>query len=80
MLRCAALFRLSPLIIFFEHQEETAIATAPMTYKPKLWKRYVDDVLEFTVSNEAVNDLTDNLSTIDDTNFIKFTYQEEKEH
>ena len=70
----------SPLAanIFMEHLEETAIATAPMTCKAKLWKRYVDDILE-VVNKEAVNELTDHLNTIDDTNSIKFTYEEEKE-
>ena len=70
----------SPLAanIFMEHLEETAIATAPMTCKPKFWKRYVDDILE-VVNKEAVKELTDHLNTIDDTNSIKFTYEEEKE-
>ena len=70
----------SPLAanIFMEHLEETAIATAPMTCKPKLWKQYVDDIFE-VVNKEAVKELTDHLNTIDDTNSIKFTYEEEKE-
>ncbi|XP_072039384.1 uncharacterized protein [Amphiura filiformis] len=36
----------SPLAanIFMEHLENIAIATAPMECKPKLWKRYVDDL------------------------------------
>ena len=70
----------SPLAanIFMEHLEETAIATAPMTCKPKLWKQYVDDILE-VVNKEAVKELTDHLNTIDDSNSIKFTFEEEKE-
>ena len=38
----------SPLAanIFMEHLEQTAIATAPINCKPKLWKRYVDEILE----------------------------------
>ena len=37
----------SPPVInlFMEHLEKQAIASAPMEIKPKLWKRYVDDVL-----------------------------------
>ena len=59
----------SPLAanIFMEHLEETAIATAPMNIKPKLWKRYVDDILE-VVRKEVVNDLTEHLNKIDVTN------------
>ena len=69
----------SPLAaIFMEHLEETAIATVPMTYKHKLWKRYVDDILE-VVNKEAVEELADHLDTIGDTNSIKFTYGQEKE-
>ncbi|XP_072014865.1 uncharacterized protein [Amphiura filiformis] len=58
----------SPLAanIFLEHLEGTAIA--PMQCEPKLWKRYVDDILEIVAKDE-----------VDDTDSSKFTYAEEKE-
>jgi len=38
----------SPLVanMFTEHSEEKLLATLPKELKPKLWKRYVDDILE----------------------------------
>ena len=38
----------SPIVanLFMEHLEQQAIATAPLTCTPRLWKRYVDDILE----------------------------------
>jgi len=38
----------SPLLanLFMEWLEKQAIATAPVECKPKLWNRYVEDVLE----------------------------------
>jgi len=38
----------SPLVanIFMEHLERKLLDTAPEDVKPKLWKRYVDDILE----------------------------------
>ena len=38
----------SPIVanIFMEFLEQCAIATAPVTCAPRLWKRYVDDILE----------------------------------
>ncbi|XP_072051932.1 uncharacterized protein [Amphiura filiformis] len=70
----------SPLAanIFMEHLEQSAIATAPLNCKPKLWKRYVDDILE-VVSKDGVIPLTDHLNSIDDSNSIKFTFEEEKD-
>ena len=32
--------------LYMEFLEKEAITTAPLTCKPTLWKRYVDDVLE----------------------------------
>ena len=69
---------ISPIIanIFMEWLEQEAIASAPITCKPKLWKRYVDDILEI-ISKDATQQLTDHLNTIDKTDNIKFTYEEE---
>ena len=57
---------LSPVAVdlFMEWLEEEAIATAPESCKSKLWKRYVDDVLEIIKEGEAEN-LTEHLSQID---------------
>ncbi|XP_072019708.1 uncharacterized protein [Amphiura filiformis] len=70
----------SPLAanIFMEHLESTAIATAPLECKPKLWKRYVDDILEI-VAKDEVNNLTDHLDQTDDTDSIKFTFEKEED-
>ena len=67
----------SPVIgnLFMEWQEQQAILTAPITCKPKLWKRYVDDVLE-VVSKGCEQELTEHLNSIDTTGSIKFTYEE----
>ena len=44
--------------IFMEALEEKAIATVPMYCRPKLWLRFVDDVLEI-VRKDSVQKLTD---------------------
>ena len=38
----------SPIVanLYMEWLEQEAVATAPLTCQPRLWKRYVDDVLE----------------------------------
>ena len=38
----------SPLVanMYTEHLEEKLQSTAPLELKQKLWKRYVDDILE----------------------------------
>ncbi|XP_072048906.1 uncharacterized protein [Amphiura filiformis] len=60
-----------------EFLEQQAIATAPLDCKPRLWKRYVDDILEIVNENQ-VDNLTTHLNQTDPTDNIKFTY--EKEH
>ena len=62
--------------LFMEWLEEEAVATAPESCKPRLWKRYVDDVLEIIQDGEADN-LTEYLNQIDPTGSIKFTYETE---
>ena len=52
-LKCVANF-------FMEWLEQQAIATAPIDCKPKLWKRYVDDILEI-IKRGKVEALTDHL-------------------
>ena len=63
--------------IFMEWLETEAIATAPMDCKPKLRRRYVDDVLE-VIKKGTTQQLTDHLNTVDPTNNIKFTHEEEE--
>ncbi|XP_052806817.1 uncharacterized protein LOC128236035 [Mya arenaria] len=68
----------SPIVanLYMEFLEREAIATAPVTCKPTLWKRYVDDILE-KIQRGQLQNLTDHLNTVDVTNNIKFTHEEE---
>ena len=70
----------SPVIahLLMKWLEQQAIATAPVTCQPRLWKRYVDDVMEI-VDKGCEQQLTAHLNTIDTTGNIKFTYEEESE-
>ena len=61
--------------LFMEWLEQQACLSAPITCKPKLWKRYVDDVMEI-VRKGCEQELTEHLNSIDTTG-IKFTYEEE---
>ena len=67
----------SPIIrnIFMEHLEQSAISSASISYKPTMWLRYVDDCLAIIPSG-TITELNDHLNTIDDSNSIKFTYEE----
>jgi len=49
-----------PLVanIFMEYLEQKLLDTAPMELKPRLWKRYVDDIFE-VVKKKSVEGLTD---------------------
>ncbi len=64
--------------LFMEWLESEAIATAPLDCKPKLWRRYVDDVLEIIQKN-STQKLTEHLNSIDPTGNIKFTHEEESQ-
>ncbi|XP_072039538.1 uncharacterized protein [Amphiura filiformis] len=59
--------------IFMEWLEQKAIANAPIACRPKLWKRYVDDILEI-IPKGTTQELTDHLNKADPTNNIKFTH------
>jgi len=59
-----------------EKLEFKALQTAPADCRPKIRKRYVDDVLDVIKKNQVKN-FTDHLNSIDDTNSIKFIYEEE---
>ena len=56
---------LSPVAVnlFMEWLEEEAINTAPEDCKPRMWKRYVDDVLEI-VDRGQIQPLTDHLNQV----------------
>ena len=62
--------------IFMEWLEQRALATTPAECMPKLWRRYVDDILEI-IPEGTTQQLTDHLNTIDPTQSIKFTHEEE---
>jgi len=61
---------------YMEKLERKALQTAPAECRPKIWKRYVDDVLD-VIKKDLVKNFTNHLNSIDDTNSIKFTYEEE---
>ena len=61
-----------------EFLEQKAVATAPLNCRPKLWKRYVDDVLEI-VKEGSVQQLTDHLNQTEPTGNIQFTHESEKD-
>jgi len=46
--------------------------------KPKLWKRYVDYVLE-VIKNGSVEKLAEFLNSLDATGSMKFTYEVEQD-
>ena len=68
----------SPLVanMFMEHLEQKLLSTAPEELKPKLWKRYVDDILE-VIRRGTAEAPTQFLNGLDDSGSIKFTYEEE---
>ena len=72
---------MSPVIanLFMEWLEQQAILTPPVTCKLKLWKRYVDNVME-VVRKGCEQELTEHLDNIDTTGSIKFTYEEESDN
>jgi len=64
----------SPLVanLFTEYLEQKLPDTAPMELKPRLWKRYVDDIFE-VVKKSSVEGLTEFLNNLDDSGSINFT-------
>ena len=49
--------------IFMEALEQKAIITAPLECKPKLWLRYVDDILEI-VNKDCIDQLTQHINEV----------------
>ena len=64
--------------IFMGDHEQRAIATASPDLRPKLWLRYVDDILEI-INKDNVQKLTDHINQADKSGSIKFTYEQESE-
>ena len=60
--------------LYLEFFEELALSTAPS--KPKLWKRYVDDIF-CIVKRDSTKELLTHLNKIRPT--IRFTIEEEKD-
>jgi len=56
-----------------EKLEHKALQTSPAECRPKIWKRYVDDVLD-VMKKDQVKNFTDHLNSIDDTNIIIMLY------
>ena len=70
----------SPIVanLYMEYLEQEALKTAGDECKPRLWKRYVDDVLEI-VKKEQVDSFTNHLNQVDKTGNIRFTYESEQD-
>ncbi|XP_072020328.1 uncharacterized protein [Amphiura filiformis] len=64
--------------IFMEALEQQGIATAPLDCRPKLWLRYVDDILE-VIQRDSVQQLTDHINQVDKSGSIKFTFEQESQ-
>ena len=62
--------------ILMEWLEQRALATAQRECMPKLWRRYVNDILEI-IPEGTTQQLTDHLNTVDPTQSIKFAHEEE---
>ncbi|XP_072033394.1 uncharacterized protein [Amphiura filiformis] len=60
--------------IFMEWLDEKT----PMNCRPRMWKRYVDDVLEIIRKGE-VDNLTDHLNKTGPSSSIKFTNEQENQ-
>ncbi|XP_078667549.1 uncharacterized protein LOC144909395, partial [Branchiostoma floridae x Branchiostoma belcheri] len=56
----------------------TQLGPTPVWVRPKLWKRYVDDIMEI-VKRGVQQELTDHLNNTDPTGSIQFTHEEEKD-
>ena len=70
----------SPIVanLFMEYLEQEAIATVPISCRPRMWKRYVDDILE-VIKTWMTQQLTDHRNSVDEANIVKFTHEEEAE-
>ena len=66
----------SPIVanLFMEDLEQAVLATAPPAIKPRLWRRYVDDVLAIVKEN-SVDQVKNHLNQADVTGSIKFPHE-----
>ena len=66
----------SPIVanLFMENLAEEAVSIAPETCQPRLWKRYIDDMLVIIKKGQALN-LMHHINTVDPTGSIKFTHE-----
>jgi len=60
---------------YMEKLEHKALRTAAVNCKPRLWKRYVDDILE-AIKKDQIAGFTGHLNAVDETGSIKFTTKE----
>ena len=69
----------SPIVanLYMEWLEVEALSTSPEEIKPRVWKRYVDDIFE-VVKRDSVDKLTEHINSIDKTGNIKFTHESEQ--
>lgn len=63
--------------LYIEWLEEE-VNSAPEEQKSKLWKWYVENIME-VVPHDKVEQLTQHLNKIDPTGSIKFTYEKEED-
>jgi len=61
---------------YMDNLEQKALRTAPVNCKPRIWKRYVDDILE-AKKKDQITGFIDHLNAMDESGSIKFTYEEE---
>ncbi len=57
--------------LYMDFLKGTANTTAPGSFKPKLWKRYMDDILELILLDEVEQ-------CIVPTGYIKFAHESEE--
>jgi len=62
--------------MYMEHLEEKLQSTVPAKLKPKLWKRYVDDIPE-VIRKSSVDKLIECLNILNAAGSITFTYEVE---
>jgi len=73
-------FRGFPLVanLYMKHLKRKILVTAPVELKPRLWKRYGDDILE-VVKKTSVDEMTDFFNNLINSGSIKFAYETESE-
>ena len=62
--------------LYMEWWEQTALSTCPAEIRPSLWWRFVDDIFE-KIKKGTVQQITDHLNTVDETESIKVVHEQE---